>query len=107
MVFFEQVRIMVKYQEMVRVRENIFVRFDIYIDYVEEENEICEDILRREEKKRRKQIYDVNINDDFFFEIGDFSSLFRKLEYIGGLFFVDSNLKILGYEVSIFEIDDD
>lgn len=39
---------------MVRVRENIFVRFDIYIDYVEEENEICEDILRREEKKRRK-----------------------------------------------------
>lgn len=107
MVFFEQVRIMVKYQEMVRVRENIFVRFDIYIDYVEEENEICEDILRREEKKRRKQIYDVNINDDFFFEIGDFSSLFRKLEYIGGLFFVDSNLKILGNEVSIFEIDDD
>lgn len=107
MVFLEQVRIMVKYQEMVRVRENIFVRFDIYIDYVEEENEICEDILRREEKKRRKQIYDVNINDDFFFEIGDFSSLFRKLEYIGGLFFVDSNLKILGNEVSIFEIDDD
>lgn len=107
MVFFEQVRIMVKYQEMVRVRENIFVRFDIYIDYVEEENEICEDILRREEKKCRKQIYDVNINDDFFFEIGDFSSLFRKLEYIGGLFFVDSNLKILGNEVSIFEIDDD
>lgn len=80
MVSSEQVRTMAKHQEMARARENIPARPDIYIDYAEEENEICEDILRREEKKRRKQIHDVNINDDLSFEIGDLPSLFRKSE---------------------------
>lgn len=107
MVSSEQVRTMAKHQELARTRENIPARPDIYIDYAEEENEICEDILRREEKKRRKQIHDVNINDDLSFEIGDLPSLFRKSEYTGGPSFIDSKSKTPGSEVSISETDDD
>ncbi|XP_061165328.1 uncharacterized protein LOC133174264 [Saccostrea echinata] len=83
MVSSEQVRSMAKSQELARSKENISSRPDIYIDYAEEEHEICEDLMRREEKNRRKQIHEVNMSDDFSFEIGDLPSLFKKGDYLG------------------------
>lgn len=83
MVSSEQVRSMAKNQELARTKENLSSRPDIYIDYAEEEHEICEDLMRREEKNRRKQIHEVNPSDDFSFEIGDLPSLFKKSEYSG------------------------
>lgn len=83
MISSEQVRFMAKNQELARVRENVTNRADIYIDYAEEENEICEDLMRREERNRRKQNHDVNLNDDLSFEIGDLPSLFKRSDYLG------------------------
>ena len=105
MVSSEQVRTMAKNKELARARESLSGRPDIYIDYAEEENEICEDLMRREEKKKRKQIHSVNISDDLSFEIGDLPSFLNKNDFSAPLF--EDKSKTARSEVNVFDSDDE
>jgi hypothetical protein len=74
---------MAKSKELARNRQNTPSRADIYIDYAEEENEICEDLMRREESNQQKQNHSEDLHDDFTFEIGDLPSLLKRSDYMG------------------------